>query len=80
MHGILVDSNILLDVFGDDPDWADWSETRLEEFSRDFPLYINAIIYSEVSIGFQSIEILEEVLKECNLKMLPLPREALFLA
>lgn len=80
MHGILVDSNILLDVFGDDPKWADWSETKLEEFSRDFPLYINAIIYSEVSIGFQTIEILEEVLKECNLKMLPLPREALFLA
>jgi len=26
MKGVLVDSNIILDIFLDDPDWADWSE------------------------------------------------------
>jgi hypothetical protein len=32
MKGILVDSNIILDVFLDDPNWAEWSESRLEKF------------------------------------------------
>ena len=25
--GVLVDSNIILDVFTDDPNWVDWSES-----------------------------------------------------
>ena len=80
MHGILVDSNVLLDVFLDDPKWADWSEKKLDEFSRDHPLFINSVIYTEISIGFEYMEILEETLRDCGLKMLPIPREALFLA
>jgi hypothetical protein len=31
MKGVLVDSNIILDVFLNDPKWADWSESTLEE-------------------------------------------------
>lgn len=80
MHGILVDSNVLLDVFLDDPEWADWSENKLEEYAQNYPLYINAMIYTELSIGFERIETLEEAVRECALKMLQIPREALFLA
>ena len=80
MHGILVDSNILLDVFLDDSHWADWSEIKLEKYSQNFPLFINPIIYTEISIGFESIELLETVINNCNLKMLQIPKEALFLA
>ena len=80
MHGILVDSNILLDVFLDDSHWADWSEIKLEKYSQNFPLFINPIIYTEISIGFESIELLETVINDCNLKMLQIPKEALFLA
>jgi len=79
MYGILVDSNVLLDVFLDDTKWADWSESKLEEYSENFPLYINSIIYTEISIGFQYIEVLEKTINECNLKMLRIPKEALFL-
>ena len=56
MKGILVDSNILLDLFLNDQEWADWSESQLDLFSYDHILYINAMIYSEVSIGFEKIE------------------------
>ena len=28
---ILVDTNVLLDLVTDDPDWAEWSLARLEE-------------------------------------------------
>jgi predicted nucleic acid-binding protein len=80
MKGILVDSNIILDVFLDDPDWADWSESRLEKFSAITKLFINPIVYSEVSIGFKRIEELESVLNRGGFQMLQIPKEALFLA
>ena len=80
MHGILLDSNILLDVFLDDPNWADWSENKLDEFSQNYPLFINFIVYTEISLGFEYIEFLDNTLDESNIKMLPIPHEALFLA
>jgi predicted nucleic acid-binding protein len=80
MHGVLIDSNVLLDIFLDDPNWADWSEKKLDEFSQDYPLFINLIIYTEISIGFEYIELIDSILNDCNIKMLPIPKEALFLA
>jgi predicted nucleic acid-binding protein len=80
MGGILVDSNIILDVFLDDPNWADWSESKLLEFSSMKKLWINPIIYAEVSIGFQTIEALESALHQAGFHLLEIPKEALFLA
>jgi predicted nucleic acid-binding protein len=80
MRPILVDSNIILDVFLDDPKWGDWSENTLESCSRHAVLCINPIVYSEISIGFERIEDLESALKKANFKMLPISREASFLA
>ena len=80
MKGILVDSNIILDVFLDDPNWAEWSESKLEKFSSIAKLFINPIIYSEVSVGFKRIEELESALTRSGFQMLEIPREALFLA
>jgi predicted nucleic acid-binding protein len=78
--GVLVDSNIILDVFTDDPNWADWSESMLEEYSNVSILYINSIIYAEISIGFNRIEDLESAIKKAGFLMLDFPKEALFLA
>ena len=80
MKGILVDSNIVLDIFLDDPNWAEWSETVLSEYSIHTPLYINPIIYTEISIGFKKIEELETALLKGGFQMLEIPKEALFLA
>ena len=80
MKGILVDSNIILDIFLDDPDWAEWSEAALSEYSIHTPLYINPIIYTEISIGFKKIEELETALLKGGFQMLEIPKEALFLA
>ena len=79
MTGVLVDSNVILDVFQDDPQWADWSEDQLSELGDDYPLYINPIIYTEISIGFEKIEELETAISGCGFSVRPLPREALFL-
>jgi hypothetical protein len=80
MKGLLVDSNVILDIFLDDPNWADWSESVLVEYSSDTDLYINSIVYSEVSIGFEKIEELESALNKSGFQMLEIPKEALFLA
>ena len=80
MKGLLVDSNIILDIFLDDPKWADWSVAALANASCDSKLYINQIVYTEVSIGFEKIEDLESALHAGGFQMLEIPKEALFLA
>jgi len=77
---VLVDTNILLDVLQNDPQWANWSQGQLESASLTDSLAINAVIYSELSIAFERIEELETVLSEAALSVEPIPREALFLA
>lgn len=80
MSGYLVDSNVILDIFLDDPAWGDWSEAILAASSDRGRLFINPIIYTEVSIGFKRIEELEAALEFAAFEMLEMPREALFLA
>jgi hypothetical protein len=79
MKGVLVDSNVILDVFLNDPNWADWSERALEELSA-CRLFINPMIYAEISIGFERIEELESALRPTGFILLDIPKEALFLA
>ncbi|MBW1727012.1 MAG: PIN domain-containing protein [Deltaproteobacteria bacterium] len=79
MKGLLVDSNVILDIFLDDP-WADWSESALANYSAYTTLYINPIVYTEVSVGFEKIEELESALHKGGFQMLEIPKEALFLA
>jgi predicted nucleic acid-binding protein len=43
---ILIDTNIFVDLWTHDPDWAEWSEEALERAAEDGPLGINPIIYS----------------------------------
>lgn len=77
---ILVDSNVLLDVFTKDKKWFSWSsETLAESAERDL-LYINPIIYSEISVGFERIEELERALPSAYILRDNLPYEAAFLA
>ena len=80
MKGVLVDSNIVLDVFLNDPKWAGWSESKLDEYDQLGILYINSIVYSEVSIGFDLIEDLESAIARAGFQVLEIPKEALFLA
>ena len=73
-------SNILVDVFEDDPDWVQWSVTRLREQSSIRTLAINPIIYSELAFTFSTIEKLDAVIAGLRLVYREIPRSALFLA
>ena len=56
MNGVLVDSNVILDIFTEDLNWIEWSESILNFYSVSHSMYINPIIYTEISIGFKRIE------------------------
>lgn len=77
---ILVDTNVLLDVFTDNPLWVDWSLEKIEKHQQKSVLKINPVIYAELSIGFERIEELEKCLYIAGIKLVDTPREALFLA
>ncbi len=80
MRPTLVDSNVLLDVATGDPTWSDWSAQALETAANESPLVINALVYAEVSIGYERIEQLEEAIPSSTFRREPLPYEAAFLA
>jgi len=79
MPKILVDSNVLIDLFHQDSAWYDWSSAAIEECAAVFSLIINPIIYAEISVGFPKQESLEALLRP-DLQREDLPWEAAFLA
>lgn len=80
MTAVIVDSNVLIDVITDDPTWGEWSSRSLEQAADEAVLVINALIYAELSIGFDSIERLEDALPHDLYRREHLPFEAAFLA
>src|SRR5438270_12828692 len=76
----LVDSNVILDLVTNDSKWGDWSAAALSEAADESGLAINPLIFAEVSIGFETVEELEEVLPSAQFARLELPYEAAFLA
>ena len=79
-RGILVDSNVLLDIAAQDSTWSNWSERALAECAGFAELFINPIIYAEVSVSYSTIEALELSLPRDIYRREPLPWEAGFLA
>lgn len=80
MSHVLVDSNVLLDIVTQDPNWAEWSEAALARAANEHSLVINPLIYAEASIGFETIEALEDSLPESLYRREELPYTAAFLA
>lgn len=79
MNGVLVDSNVLLDIVTEDNNWFEWSSRIFQKYSEHYDLVINPIIYSEVSIGYNRIEEYEKALPN-EIKRVLIPWEAAFLA
>ena len=79
MNGVFIDSCVLLDLFTNDPNWAEWSEEVLETYSQTNTLHINSMVYTEISMGFKRIEEVEDAITAMDIRVLEMPREALFL-
>ena len=67
MPAYLADSSVLLDVLTADPTWAERSVKRLEEALAEGSVFIDPIVYAEISIGFSRIEDLEAALADSGL-------------
>ena len=70
---LLVDTNVLVDILQDDPQWADWSVEQLRTQSRVYPLTINPVIYAEVSVRYTRIEDLDVALPKTMVDREPVP-------
>jgi predicted nucleic acid-binding protein len=76
----LVDSNVLIDLLTESPDWFDWSSAALTAAADEGPLVINPLIYAEVSVQFTRVEDLNDALQPDDFVRTPLPWSAAFLA
>jgi predicted nucleic acid-binding protein len=76
----LVDTNVLLDVLTNDPEWVGWSIRQLDAAEIRGPLVINDIIYAELSVRFEAIETLDAAVEAFGMVTAAMPRSALFLA
>jgi predicted nucleic acid-binding protein len=77
---ILVDSNVILDIVTENRRWFQWSSDTLSKYAEDHILNINPIIFAEISIAFDRIEDIDNVLRPTYFRRLALPWEAAFLA
>jgi predicted nucleic acid-binding protein len=76
----LVDSNILIDIAQDDSVWGDWSQSKIEAAIMVDDVFINPIIYAELSVAYASPADLDYFLKSFTDGMEEIPRAALFMA
>ena len=77
---VLVDTNVVVDVWQRQPEWYTWSVAQLRAQSQVHELAINPIIYAELSLSYKSIDTLDTRIADLKLRLLELPRAALFLA
>ena len=76
----LVDSCVLLDVITGDERWADWSAEQIAAAMDSGRVVINPLVYAEVSVGYETVEELEELLPASDYEREPLPYVAGFAA
>jgi predicted nucleic acid-binding protein len=79
-HATLIDSCVLLDLITGDEQWADWSAEQVARAMDAGRVVINPLIYAEVSVGYESIEELDELLSASDFDREPLPYVAGFAA
>jgi predicted nucleic acid-binding protein len=76
----LVDTNVLIDVLSDDPVWLDWSIAALVQRSALGPLFVNEVVFAELSVQMESEADLRQTLAELKIVLARAPMPALFLA
>lgn len=79
LTGTVVDSSVLLDVFTEDPDWVEWSASRLQEAAGNGALVLNTVVLAEIAPRFSRIEELDQALPSVAI-IEEIPAAAAFLA
>jgi predicted nucleic acid-binding protein len=76
----LVDTNVLIDLAQDDPNWADWSEEQLVLAQKRGPLFINLIGYAELVPAMDTAVALDSFLTRAKVTVCDISRPAAYLA
>jgi predicted nucleic acid-binding protein len=77
---ILVDTNVLIDILGDDPEHREWSQRELDRALINHQLAINPVVYAEIAPPYTTQAALDEVLAIMKITIEPMSTRALFLA
>lgn len=80
MAATLVDSNVLIDSLNPGSPWSAWADEAIEDALERGALFIDQVIYAEVSVGFATPEECDFALTERWVERIPLPWPASFLA
>lgn len=75
---ILVDSNILIDLFSHDRQWMKWSRDRLAECGTNDQMAINQIVVADVAPQFAQLQSFLDWIATFNLGLLEFDLEAAF--
>lgn len=73
---ILVDTNVLVDIWTNDPVWGAWSRSALANAVDRDQVCVNPIIYSELCVGVTSEESLRDSLHDAGIEVVPVPVDA----
>ncbi|WP_439574590.1 type II toxin-antitoxin system VapC family toxin [Phreatobacter sp.] len=76
----LVDTNVLIDIFSDDPKWARWSAEQLVAVGRVGSVVTTPINYAELSARFDRRSDVTAWLEQLEVKLADTPPDALFRA
>jgi hypothetical protein len=76
----LLDTNVLVDLIGPPSPWLFWTTAAVGAAVETGPLAINPVIYAELAAGAPDPDELEAALAPFDLRRLPLPYEAAYLA
>lgn len=77
---ILVDSNVLIDLMRDDPQWGEWSLQQLRRAKSQGRLAINIVIYAEIAVAYPSPAELDVFLEAAGIGVKPVSTAAAFAA
>lgn len=80
MNAVLVDSSVVLDVLTNSQQFYTLSHACLTQWGATHELWINSVVYAEISVGFRRFESVNAAVDGSGLVMRDIPRAALFLA
>jgi len=77
---VAVDTNILFDILLPDPNYKDSSYSLLTRYMRKDYLIISEVVYSELASQFNKKDLLNDFLKDTNIKLVASSSEVLWIA
>lgn len=73
-----IDTNILLDVFTDSPEYAEESSDKLRDAYNKGSIIVCPVVYAELSFAFTSQESIDSALAQLNIKISPFSTKSLY--